>query len=464
LGSMGFEVDQAESGETAISAVERAEAQGMPYEIVFLDSEMPGMDGIEAAMRLRELPLNHKPHMVMMKAYSNEEIVKDAKEAGIVEVLIKPANPSALFDGVVRVLESAADGAHTVLGIQMDTAGQLSSIKGAHILLVEDNELNQEVATELLRDVGFVVDLAENGQIALDKIRATDYDIVLMDMQMPVMDGLAATREIRKEERFKDLPVVAMTANAMQGDRDRCMGAGMNDHVAKPIEPEDLWKALLKWIKPQHAMAVTAKVNPPVLPDVDLPSGIDGLDMDNGLRRVLGKKPLYLSMLRKFVAGQKSAMAEIIKALESNDQATAERIAHTLKGVSGNIGATSLQHLAGKLEAAIKEHHPREEVNIQIAELKKRLEYFIAQLEHKLPDELGRAVVTVSPEVLKIVCDKLEVLLTDDNAEVFDVLDANAELLDAAFPSHYRKIDDGIRSFDFEAALVALKAATVTST
>ena len=117
---------------------------------------------------------------------------------------------------------------------------------------MEDNDLNQEVATELLRDAGFVVDLAENGQIALDKIRAADYDIVLMDMQMPVMDGVTATGEIRKDARFKDLPVVAMTANAMQGDRDRCLAAGMNDHVAKPIEPENLWKALLKWIKPRH--------------------------------------------------------------------------------------------------------------------------------------------------------------------------------------------------------------------
>ena len=460
LGSIGFEVDQAESGETAISAVERAEAQGMPYEIVFLDSEMPGMDGIEAAMWLRELPLNHKPHMVMMKAYSNEEIVKDAKEAGIVEVLIKPVNPSALFDGVVRILGSAADGAHNALNIQMDTAGQLSSIKGARILLVEDNELNQEVATELLRDVGFAVDLAENGQVALDKIRATDYDIVLMDMQMPVMDGLTATREIRKEERFKDLPVVAMTANAMQGDRDRCMAAGMNDHVAKPIEPEDLWKALLKWIKPRLAEVTAAEIKPQAAQNADLPSGIDGLDTANGLRRVLGKKPLYLSMLRKFVAGQKFATAEILKAVEGNDWGVAERIAHTLKGVSGNIGATSLQHLAGKLEAAIKARRPREEVDVQIGGLKKQLAYFIAQLEQKLTKEPDMAVVMVNPEKLKIACDQLEALLSEDNAEAFDVLDANAELLNAAFPNHYRQIDNCIQSFDFEAALIALKSAT----
>src|SRR3990172_9375788 len=207
----------------------------------------------------------------------------------------------------------------------------------------------------MLRDAGLAVDLAENGRIALDKVRAADYDIVLMDMQMPVMDGVTATLESRKEERFKHLPVVAMTASATQADRDTCMAAGMNDHIAKPIEPEVLWKALLKWIKPRHPSAVAAEVKPHAAADADLPSGIDGLDMGTGLRRALGKKPLYLSMLRKFIAGQKSATAEIAKALEGNDRGAAERLAHTLKGVSGNIGATGLQQLAEKLEAAIRE-------------------------------------------------------------------------------------------------------------
>jgi two-component system sensor histidine kinase/response regulator len=131
--------------------------------------------------------------------------------------------------------------------------GQLGSIRGARVLLVEDNDLNQEVALELLRDAGLIVDLAEDGQRALDKLATADYDIVLMDMQMPVMDGVTATVALRLDPRWQSLPVVAMTANAMQADRERCLAAGMNDHIAKPIEPEDLWKTLLKWIKPRHA-------------------------------------------------------------------------------------------------------------------------------------------------------------------------------------------------------------------
>jgi len=451
LGGMSFKVDQAESGTAAIGAVNRAEAEGAPYEIVFIDWQMPDMNGIDTAMHLRELPLNRMPHIVMVTAYGREEVIKGAEEMGFEDVLIKPVSASVLFDSVVRILGGAVDSARTTVDVPTNTFEQLTSIKGARILLVEDNDLNQEVATELLRDAGFVVDLAENGQIALDKVRAADYDIVLMDMQMPVMDGVTATQEIRKEERFKNLPVVAMTANAMQGDRDRCMAAGMNDHVVKPIEPEDLWKALLKWIKPQVAQ------------DTALPFDIKGLDIANALRRVLGKKPLYFSMLRKFVSGQKSATAEILKALDGNDWGTAERLAHTLKGVSSNVGATDLQQLANKIEAAIKERRPRKELDGLLNALKNLLNNLIAQLERQLPEERSKTAVTVDPEKLKSVCKMLEIFLVDDDAEASDVLDANADLLNAAFPNHYRKIESDIRSFDFEAALIALKSATGTS-
>ena len=446
----------------------------MPYEMVLLDWMMPGMDGIETAKRLKKLSLGSMPHMMMMAANSSEEFINRAKEAGLENVLTKPVSASVLFDSVVRVLGGVVDGERTAGELPTDTIEQLATIKGTRILLVEDNDLNQEVATELLNDVGFVVDLAENGQIALDKVRAANYDLVLMDMQMPVMDGVTATMEIRKEARFKDLPVVAMTANAMQVDRDRCLAAGMNDHIAKPIDPEDLWKALLKWIKPLHPSKAAAEVKPQantnantnVKPQTkaeqyaDLPSGIDGLDIANGLHRVLGKKSLYLSMLRKFIAGQKSAASEILQTLEGNDWDTAERLAHTLKGNSGNIGAIGLQQLAEELETAIRERQPRKDVDEHLDKLKQQLDYFITQLEHKLPEERVNTVITVDPKNLKAVCDKLEALLADDDAEASDVMEANADMLNAAFPDHYRKINDGIRSFDFEAALAALSAAT----
>jgi CheY-like chemotaxis protein len=325
---------------------------------------------------------------------------------------------------------------------------------------VDDNELNQEVATELLREAGFVVDLASNGLIALNQARTTDYDIVLMDMQMPVMDGLTATKEIRKEVHLKDLPVVAMTANAMQGDRDRCIAAGMNDHVAKPIEPEDLWKALLKWIKPRHRISTRSTGKPKVEEDIALPSDIKGLDINNGLRRMLGKKSLYLTMLRKFAAGQKSTPAEIMLALDRNDWMVAERLAHTLKGVAGNISATVLHQLAENLEAAIKARAARQVIDAAVNLLKSALENMITQLEQKLPAAQLQNAVIVVPEKLKAVCDKLDALLSDDDAKAVDVMNANVDLLHTAFPNHYGKIDEGIVACDFGAALAALRSAT----
>ncbi|MBK6998711.1 MAG: PAS domain S-box protein [Rhodoferax sp.] len=464
LSNMGFEVDQAASGEAGIAAVARAEAQGIPYEIVFIDWQMPGMDGIETARRLKELPQSRLPRVMILNAYGSEEFVKRAEEDGIEDVLIKPVTASVLFDGVVRMLGGDVDSPRAATDALTDTFERLATIRGARILLVEDNDLNQEVASELLTDAGFIVDLADNGQIALDKIKITDYDMVLMDMQMPVMDGMTATREIRKDARFKDLPVVAMTANAMQSDRERCIAAGMNDHVAKPIEPEDLWAALLKWIVPRYAMAATRMaVKPQAAPDVELPSAIDGLDTVIGLHRVLGKKRFYLSMLRNFATGQKNTPAEIRKALAGNDQDIAERLAHTLKGACGNIGATRLQQLAGELELAIKEHQPRKAVDDSLDEIKRQLGSLITQLEQKLPKEPGRNVVPVDPEKLKAVCDKLEALLDDNDAEAGDVLAANADLLNAAYPMHYRRIENGIQSFDYEAALEALRAVSTPS-
>jgi two-component system sensor histidine kinase/response regulator len=344
---------------------------------------MPDMDGIETSYQLRKRAHSLIPHMIMVTAYGSEEIIKEAESAGIADVLIKPVTASVLFDGVVRVLGGVVENKRSA-DQTTDTFDLLANIKGARILLVEDNDLNQEVGLELLRDAGFNVDLAENGQIALDKIRAVDYDIVLMDMQMPVMDGIMATQEIRKDARFKDLPVVAMTANSMQSDRDRCMAAGMNDHIAKPIEPEDLWKTLLNWIKPRHPSSAP-KSESRAVTDLSFLSSIDGLDSFNALRRVLGKKALYESMLRKFITGQKSVLKEIAVALKENSWEDAERLAHTLKGVTGNIGATALVALATQLESAIKERQRYPQIEVFLQQLATPLDNLIRQLERYLP-------------------------------------------------------------------------------
>jgi PAS domain S-box-containing protein len=384
LSSMSFKVDLAESGEAALVEVEHAEAEGVPYDIIFLDWQMPGMNGVETAKLLRQRQTDRIPFMIMVTAYGREEVIKGAEEAGIDEVLIKPVNASVLFDGVVRILGGAPECPRSISDEPSGSFAQLTAIRGARVLLVEDNDLNQEVALELLRDAGFVVDLAEDGQRALDKLAAADYDIVLMDMLMPVMDGVTATVALRRNPRWQGLPVVAMTANAMQADRERCLAAGMNDHVAKPIEPEDLWKALLKWVKPRHPPSATEPGSKKV-DDLSFLPGIEGLDSFNGLRRVLGKKALYGSMLRKFIIGQKSVVAAIAGALQEKSWEEAEYLAHTLKGVAGSIGATDVVSLAAQLESALTERQPRPQIATYLQQLAVPLDHLIGQLERYLP-------------------------------------------------------------------------------
>jgi two-component system, sensor histidine kinase and response regulator len=243
LSNMALVADEAASGEEGIEMVRQATEAGQPYEIAFVDWQMPKLDGIETCKRLLALS-NVPPHLVMVTAYGREEVLKKAEETGIENVLVKPVTSSTLFDTTLSVLSAESE--------TRDDAGTTPSLdtvrtRGTRVLLVEDNEINQEVAIGQLEDAEIAVDLAENGEIAVRMVQNKDYDLVLMDMQMPVMDGIEATRVIRADPRFNSLPIIAMTANAMAADRDRCLEAGMNDHIAKPIDPEQLFRVLLRW-------------------------------------------------------------------------------------------------------------------------------------------------------------------------------------------------------------------------
>jgi signal transduction histidine kinase/DNA-binding response OmpR family regulator/HPt (histidine-containing phosphotransfer) domain-containing protein len=453
LTGMGLKAAEAEGGQAAIAAVDRAETAGEPFDIVFLDWQMPGMDGIEAAQRLRARPLARPPHLVMVTAYGREEVLRGAEAAGMEDVLIKPVSASVLFENVARLLGGEVSEARK--HVEAASTGT-ESLRGARVLLVEDNELNQEVASELLRDAGFIVDVADNGQLALDALDKSSFDIVLMDMQMPVMDGLAATRAIRAQPRFEKLPVVAMTANAMAEDRQRCLEAGMNDHVGKPIEPTELWAMLLKWVPARVPAAGESTPAPaPASPEVALPEGIEGLDVDAGLRRVLGKRALYRSMLQKFVSGQRGTIAELRAAVRSGEAGNAERIAHTTKGVAGNIGAAAVQAAAGEVEKALREQRSDAEVNARIDALAPPLDALVAALDAALDageGEAAAAAVEFDPGKFAEVRARLLALLAEDDAEAGELLLEHAELLRAALPGTFARIDQAIRAFDFQGA------------
>lgn len=454
LSNMGFTADQAESGEEAILLFTQSEERDTPYEIVFIDCQMTNMNGFETVRKLKKVPLKRMPHLMMVASSGNEEVIKGAEELGMVDLLIKPIGASVLFDSVVRTLGGVVDVTHSEDINDADVLDMLSTIKGAHILLVEDNDINQEMAAELLRDVGFNVDLADNGLIALNKVKETKYDAVLMDVQMPVMDGLTSTREMRKDPQLVDLPIIAMTANAMKIDRENCLAAGMNDHVSKPVEPEVLWKALLRWIKPRFSATAIKKQ---AATDTEFLSlEIQGLDTKSGMHRVRDKKLLYFSLLQKFIDGQKTFVSEIQKLILENDLGTAERLAHSLRGVAANIGAIELVPLAEKLESALREHQSSELISQYITSLEKPLADLLIALALKLPQDKVNKVIAVDQVQLKKICSQLISTLEAGDSEAVEIINANSDILSSAFPLDFKRLNRDIQSFDFPKALFAL--------
>ena len=255
LSGMTFVVHEAPSGLEGVEMVRRAGEIGEPFEIVFVDWQMPGIDGIETGKRIRALPnLTVRPQLVMVTAYGREEVLKQAEDTGFANVLIKPVTPSMLFDSAVEALGADHE---TTYDVPAAPTRELSRLRGAQILLVEDNELNQEVALGLLEDAQMLIDVAANGEDAVRMASTKEYDLVLMDMQMPVMDGVTATKAIRSKPQLSNLPIIAMTANVMAADREKCIEAGMNDHVAKPIDPDELFTVLLRWTKPRDGISPT---------------------------------------------------------------------------------------------------------------------------------------------------------------------------------------------------------------
>ncbi len=403
LSSHRMRVDIADRGRTAISLVEKADAELDPYEIIYMDMQMPEMDGIETYKKILALHLKGaEPKCITITAFGREDVYRRIKDTGIELLLVKPISSSTLLEATVRTLGGtqivSMDGLRTqAADIEVD----ISAISGAHILLVEDNELNQQVAVGILSEGGFEIDIAENGKVAVEKAFEAPYDIVLMDMQMPVMDGLEATRRIRANPALKKLPIIAMTANAMQADKELCLEAGMNDHIAKPFDPNQLFMTLAKWVEPNRARKSVQKEKTDKVNEAQkgkLPQ-LTEIDAALGLRRLMGKEDLYLCVLRKFAENQRHAIEEIRTVLDKNEHETAVRLAHTLKGLSGSIGAVRLQKKAAILEQKIQSDADRSELDRLVMETDALLSPIIAELDCKLPDavEQPEPVQTAKP-------------------------------------------------------------------
>ena len=380
LESFSFEVSLAASGEEGLAEFEKSIA-GQGYDLVVMDWKMSGIDGIETARRIKNLPgLGWMPRIILVTAYGREEIMRQAEKMGLDGFLIKPVSPSVMFDTVMQAFGKDAPRELRTADEKDLEAAASQGLAGAQVLLVEDNEINQQVAMEILSGAGLKVTVANNGQEALDLVRANAFDAVLMDVQMPVMDGYTATREIRKwevgrgkgeggmrKEGTSSIPIIAMTAHAMAGDQEKSIAAGMNDHITKPIDPAQLFGTLAKWIGPREgaqkpAEAAPAQTGPqgkePAPPEQTLPEALPEFDLTEGLQRLMGNRALYRKLLANFATQYANAAADIRSALDAADFDHAHGLVHAIKGVAGNLAAKELQAQSVPLEKLVKHADP----------------------------------------------------------------------------------------------------------
>jgi len=389
LRALGLRAEVAASGEEALAMMAAKSTSIDPYALVLMDWVMPGMDGIETAQRIRA-STKSPPPMVLISAHDKDGLQPLAKAAGFGVVLLKPLTPLMLLDGLMHLLNNVARSPPLPLrSVEVLENALREKHQGARVLLVEDNPVNQEVAAELLQAAGLVVDIASDGEQAVRMVMRAPYALVLMDMQMPHMDGLEATRMMRKEPLLENLPIIAMTANAFSEDRLACLKAGMNDHLAKPVDPRVLHETLLRWLPARERrlsprMARPAQAQTPITAAQRL-DGIQGLDLQSTYAQCAGKPELALRVLKQFLAHYRNAGAALMDHLREGEFGEPHRKLHSLVGAAGAVGAVRIKEDVLQLQAAIKANAPMQQVlslgqilsddlNALIAELAQRLE------------------------------------------------------------------------------------------
>lgn len=459
VSALHFEASMADSGSQALTEIIQAQKAGKPFAVVLLDWMMPEMDGLECARLLQsQIPREQWPKIVIVTARDPDDL---PHHTGIEEVLAKPVTPSTLLETLLR-LHGHVVPVRTHRTLRNEELRMLMErLQGTHLLLVEDNELNQELAVDLLADAGITTRLANNGQEALNWLEKEAFDGVLMDLQMPIMDGYAATRAIRAS-RWADLPVIAMTANVMAGDREKAIAAGLNDQIGKPLDVSQMFATIAKWIHPLvrsrlAAVAPTLQTGTHLSAHALLPQSLPGIDIPTGLRRSNGNRGTYKKLLWLFHQNQKNFTEDFRHALQTADWPTATRLAHTLKGVSGTIGASTLAEAAKDLETASHEQHPLAEVEQSLLKVMTLLDLVMQGLAALAPPPT-MATVEVAPvdrQQLHALLLQLRALLASGNTEALDLMEELQAHVGVADP-RVQALEKQVRVFNFQGACDAL--------
>ncbi|MEI6055926.1 MAG: response regulator, partial [Lentisphaerota bacterium] len=465
LQSLSFKVVTADSGKNAIKLIEEAD-KNEPYQLVFMDFLMPGMNGIETIKLIQKSDtITHKPKFIMLTAHTREDIMSSISQIHLDGFLLKPVTTSALFNAIIECFnDQKASVAKQIKQKKFSKEG-LKIIRGARVLLVEDNVINQEVATEILMHMSLNVTLAKDGYEAIDKANNESFDIVLMDIQMPRLDGIEATIRIRKNKDKHELPIVAMTANAMMGDIEKSLRSGMNDHITKPIDPDVLFRTLVKWIKPMNR----AYFEPAQAPSQDKPKqvfnfeALRDIDTKVGLSRLGENENFYGNILMRFYKENKDSLDNIKTALAAKDIDTARRVAHTLKGTSGNIGAVGLQEASMELEEALKSNDSTKTNDLLVSfemELNRVLDSLKDFVPINNPSNQNSPLIDGNSEELKSLLVELDLFVENSKPKQCGQILSKIALTKWTEEATKKllEIKEVIGSYDFEMAGMLLKS------
>lgn len=477
--TFSFKVKTVPSGKDAIRELEKSKSE--PYELVLMDWKMPEMDGLRASELIRsDKKIDAPPTIIMVTAYNREKVLTKVEEMGLAACLIKPVSYSTLFDTIMEVFGKEVTRKSAVRETGTISEEFFKQVQGALVLLVEDNDVNQDVAVGMLEAAGIQAEIANNGKEAVNMVKSSGipskYELVFMDLQMPIMDGYEATLEIRKLKEYMNLPIVAMTADAIAGVKEECFKAGMNDFVTKPIEPAQLYKALSVWIKPGKEKRKKKKDKSKEVRDktthqisdselaktinVEVPQ-IEGIDIEAGLRRINNNKTLYLKLLTKFLKSYSGYSEELkFKLLEGNTE-EAERMVHTLKGVSGSVGAMDLYYYLVSLDDKLK---LSKKINIEkeLGQLDKLLSPILkslawiqkekdtAGIKTTLENETGNLDV----EAMKKMLTELGSLLENSDFEAANIVKVIKDLPGISkYAEEIESMDAFISDYEFDEAL-----------
>lgn len=439
------------TGGEAFVELARADNAGEPYDLVLLDYFMPEMNGREVAKYIhRKLKLKQKPEIIMMSAFSREDVVNASSKLGIKRVLQKPISSSLLFETMLE---------HIGMKLKPEIDKNIHNIKnhsetiykGKRILLVEDNVLNQEVALEMLESAEIDVIVASNGAEAIALLGSESFNLILMDLQMPIMGGKEATRIIRGKKEYKNLPIIAMTADAMKGTMQECIELGMNDFITKPLDFEEVLKKIGRYMESSiKNFRVDTDLRDDTLYNIKLANSLKLLDIKQALDKMLGNKQLYLNTLQTFVRTQKEVFEKIGSLIRVDEMEEAIILVHTLKGLVGSIGAVSFQKKIQSCELVLKDNLKTEAEKI-IDTIEPEFKLLLKEINSVLEENqnLINSEIRKDTDSGKLI-EEFSKLVFDDDPIALALFNSNKALFERVFHKYYSSIHESISNFDFE--------------